>query len=253
VSALRWIAYGFAVVAASMACADTNPHVVAQFAANFAPAGRSVSVFGVFKDGRMSSSHWSMLSTRLAAGIGGEACENGFDTLTSSAPATADAIAHYAMAEGPDDTLLAKVAPSASGDLVLVLGIAGQLQAPAAHNAQAGAPSASTSIASSPRMSGHGGHRAPYATMGNTPRRETTQEADTLDLTASFYSVKAMGFVALIQLKYAGTDVDEALKEFALLLSQKLPQLHCVGWAWDANLQAADFAVHEPAATTPDP
>src|ERR1700742_4244703 len=94
-------------------CADWGGSVTTRFAPGFAPAGHSVSVLAVYKDGSMSSSGWERLAPALAADFSGRPCEAGYEALLTAKPDLADAVDERARADGPTDELLAALAPPA--------------------------------------------------------------------------------------------------------------------------------------------
>jgi hypothetical protein len=76
-----------------------------------------------------------------------------------------------------------------------------------------------------------GGHR-----MGGPARSEPASDTNVLDLSASLYSVSAARSVALLELEYSGSSVDDAMKRFASALAQTLPGAHCAEWNRDVPL-----------------
>jgi hypothetical protein len=229
---VRAISFGLFVVAAT-ACDEGDAHFTTKLASDFAPARHTVSVLGVYKDGRMSSDGWRALSPRVAPALGAADCEMGYGVLVSSNRALADAIDEYTRADGPTDDLLAQLAPAAKGDLVLVLTFAGTLPRAATDaGASGGGPAPAPAGRGAPRMGGRrGGGR-----MGGPGSFESSVETDVLDLSASLFSVAEKRSVALVSMQYSGQSVDEAIGKFAAKIAQTLPGIGCVGWTWEATI-----------------
>jgi len=212
-----------------------------QFASDFAPAHHSVSVLGVYRDGRMSLDSWDVLAPRLRRALGSQTCQVGYDTLASSNQELANAIDEFARSEGPTGKLLTQVAPAALGDLILVLSFSGKLPAPR------GDPGPPTG--------------APVANgMGTTRRRGRGQAApqsngqpDTnhLDLSASLFSVAQGRPVGIVAMKYRGDSIDDALTRFGQELASALPGLKCTGWNFNVTIDPSTIrpSMDVPAAT----
>jgi hypothetical protein len=180
------------------------------FAADFRPSGHRVSVFGVYKDGQMSSGAWSDLQPSVERALGGGSCEIAYGgALTSSNSVLSAAIDDYVRANGPTDNLLTQVAPAARGDLILVLTRAGRL--PVHHH---------VSVADAPQPGG-----------GRGARGRPTGDPNVLQLSASFFSVGQGRSVAFVDMQYSGESVDAAIIRFATRLSQSLPASTCSGWS----------------------
>jgi hypothetical protein len=226
--------FSLLVVVTAFACDEGDAHFATKFASDFGPARHTVSVLGVYKDGRMSSDAWQALAPRVAPALGAANCEVGYDMLASANGALAEAIDEYARADGPTDDLLAQLAPAAKGDLVLVVTFAGKLPQ---RISDAGAPGrVPTPSATGGRGGGRmGGMRGGGRTRGS-PKSESTQDNDLLDVSASLFSVTQTRSVALIAMQYSGTSVDDAIAKFAAKLAQLLPSVACVGWNWEAKI-----------------
>jgi hypothetical protein len=215
-----------AALLAAVACDPGDVRFSATLAPDFAPAGHSVSVLGVYKDGQMSADGWVTLAPHLAAILGSGPCEPGYNTLTSSNTPLADAIDEYTRDNGPTDDLLAYIAPAATGDLILVLTFAGKL--PQKPTADAGAaPSSST-----PGSPGRGGRGRGGGRMGGAQRTAPPKDTNLVDISALYFSVALGRSVAQVELQYTGASLDEAMTKFAAKVAQTIPQEHCAAWNW---------------------
>ena len=193
------------------------------FASGFAPGGHTVSVFGVYKDGQMSSSSWGSIGPKVAAALGASRCDPAFDaTLATTNADLASAVEDYTRADGPTDDLLVQLAPAAKGDLILVVTFAGKLPP----------PDKGPNITKEPSTMGGNGQ----GSMQNWKSRAAAPSTDELDLSASLFSVAHSQSVAVVAMQYTGGSIDDAIAKFATKLGHALPQATCAGWNWDAKL-----------------
>src|SRR5580693_801894 len=90
-----------AAVAALSSCADPNARFTTRVAPDFAPGKHTVSMFGIFKEGRMSSDTWDELGRSLSAAFASGACEAEYrEELLAKNPALSAAIDDYVRANG---------------------------------------------------------------------------------------------------------------------------------------------------------
>jgi hypothetical protein len=218
------------VLTFAMACSGGGAQFTIEFASDFVPTQHAVSVLGVYQDGRMSTRGWDTLGPYLARSLGSSDCEAGYDSLTSSNEALAEAIDEYARADGPTDDLLALLAPASQGDLVLVLTFAGKLpERPVDAGAAARAPSGGGWQRGGRRG---GGSRAPTGKKREVAKQDTNQ----LEISASLFSVAGARSVALIGMQYPSANIDDAMTKFATKLGESLHGMKCVGWNWNADV-----------------
>jgi len=217
-------------------CGTPQAVYATNFAPDFTPAHHTVSVLGVYKDGRMSSEAWDAISARVSRSLGGAKCESAYaDAVASPRHALWMAIDDYTQANGPTDDLLAKIAPAALGDMVLVVIVAGKLPTPEKVKVQ------DESMARGPGQT-MGGGRAGSGTLGGMRNgggrmfRTDPGAADRLDLSASLFSVPKAASVALVALQYSGESIDDAIEKFTTKLAGTLPGAACVGWNWEAKI-----------------
>jgi hypothetical protein len=224
-------------------CAEWAGSFTTSFAPDFAPAGHSVSVLAVYKDGRMSSADWEHLAPALAAAFAGAQCEAGYDALVAAKPDVADAVNERLREDGPSDELLAALAPAAQGDLILVITQAGPLPQP---------------FASKPRGRTWRGpsHEPHWSLRSRGPRGAAVVPsgdidlpggglAESIEISALFYSVQQKQSVAEVSLQYTGTDLEQALAKLAKKLGASMPTMRCATWTWDSNLDAAQIRQSE--------
>jgi hypothetical protein len=210
------------------------------FAPDFSPAHHTVSVLGVYKDGRMSSEAWDAIGARVSRSLGAARCEAAYaESATSPNHALWSAIDEYTLANGPTDDLLAKIASAARGDLVLVVIVAGKVPIPEKVKIQDENQNRRSAGNLGPKggMGGAGGGGGLSRNSGPMFRPPAAPaQVDRLDLSASLFSVPKAASVALVALEYSGESVDEAIAGFTAKLASALPGATCAGWNWDAKI-----------------
>lgn len=230
----RSVGFGIAalLLAAALACGTPETQFAARFAPDFQPARHTISILGVYKDGQMSSEAWDAIRPRLEPLLGGRGCEIACGApLASVDSRLSTAIEDYARANGPTDELLVQLGPAAQGDLILVLTEAGKLPS----------PEKKVSVVDSPSPRGPGptgsGGRGGLSVFGSD-HPSGPEDHDLLQLSASLFSVPQGRSVALVDLQYRGTSVEEAASEFSAKLARSLPESSCRGWSWDTKVDA---------------
>jgi hypothetical protein len=212
-------------------------------ASDFAPAGHTVSVFGLFKDGRMSADTWEELGPDLSAAFATGACEAEYrdDLLTSDAPLSS-AIDDYVRANGIGDELLDALAPAATGDAIVVFTIAGKVTA----NTPAGGTSGMPPTMPQTMTRGTTGYRGGHGQMAGQPIRSFGGSSEALEVSASLFSVSQHRSVALVAMRYVGDSLPDALRQLANKLRATVPGSRC--GAWNANVRVDDQRIRELAA-----
>jgi hypothetical protein len=230
----RHIPIGLVLAWSALACDNGGADFTVKYASDFVPAPHTVSVLGVYQDGRMSLGTWVDLSPYLTHALGSASCAAGYDLLVSSNQDLANAIDEFARDEGPTANLLTQIAPAAPGDLVLVVTLAGKVpQRRASAGAPEGAPVATGM--GSPRHRGRGGGGAPEAAA-----KDTNQ----LDISAYVFSVEQKRSVALVGMQYRGVSLEDAMTRFGAKLAEAMPSLKCVGWRWDVKIDPQQLHAH---------
>ncbi len=216
------------VCVALLGCDDGGGELTAKFAASFAPGPHTVSVLGVYQDGRMSLGSWDDLAPYLVPALRSDHCPVGYDALATSGAPLAEAIDKFAREDGPTDELLTRLAPAAEGDLMLVLTFAGKLPTKPRDSAAASAAAAAPS--------GGGGRRRGGRRSRGAPSAEAAADPNRLDISASLFSVRRRRSVALIQMRYSGASIEDAMSKFTAKLKESVPDMSCVGWNWSVNI-----------------
>jgi hypothetical protein len=223
------------LLVSAFACDASDVLFTTNVASDLARTKHTVSVLGVYRDGRMSMGGWDVLAPHVEAflgpGPGSAHCEVGYESLESSNEALVSAVDEFARSDGPTDPLLSLLAPAAHGDLILVLTFAGKLAEPTSD----GGPENATPVQSG-RSSVPGGLRGGgSAALGSSPS-DTPADLNHLEISASLFSVALGRTVALVAMQYLGRNNDEAAAKFGTKLQQSLPNMKCVGWNWGASI-----------------
>jgi hypothetical protein len=219
-----------------------------KLAPGFSAAHHTLSVFGVYKDGQMSSEAWATIGDRLTPWLGQGACPVGYASVApANDGALVAAIDDYARAIGPTDELLAQLAPAAKGDLILTVTLAGRPPTP---EKVAPLSSEGNSGGGAGGGGGMGGSRGRTGQPSGAERRSHAPvDTNELDIVASLFSVSQGHSVAEVSMAYSGQTVDDALAKFAQRLSATFPGATCSGWDWtkpiDPNRIRASAATTE--------
>jgi hypothetical protein len=221
-------------------CGDPRANFTTRVASDFAPAGHTVSVFGLFKDGRMSADTWDELGTDLSAAFASGACQAEYrgELLASNVPLSS-AIDDYVRANGIGDELLDAVAPAATGDTIVVFTIAGKVTA----NTIDGGTSAMPPTAPNTMMRGSTGFRGSHGPMAGQPIRSFGGSSEALEVSASLFSVRQHRSVAVVAMSYVGDSLPDALRQLAQRLRATLPASRC--GAWDASVRVDDQRIRD--------
>src|SRR6185436_14194556 len=121
------------------------------------------------------------------------------------------------------DELLARFAPQAKGEAILLLTVAGEVASQ--RDAGATVPSAAPSM---PPTRGRGGRRgrSPSGMPGGGYAR---RERSSFEMSASLYSVQLGRAIAVVSMTYTGSSQTEALEQFRGELAKIFPHATCVG------------------------
>ncbi len=215
------IAFALAVALALFACGD------ASFDVRYAPAyvpPRTVSVFGVFKDGRMNPDAWDTLGARLSAPLGGGPCEIAVGPrLQQEAPSVVATLDDTTRASGVTDDVLAQFAAMAKADIIVLFTVAGQPPQP---SSDGGAGATRADPSSNRFATGSRSRRG----MGAPTAASRRAERGVFEVSASLYSVSRKESVGLVGMTYEGRSVDDAFQKFAAKLAAELPGARCLGW-----------------------
>ncbi len=214
---------------------DAQPS--SRFASDVSRPSHTVAVFGVYKDGRMSSDAWEQIGPGLCQALGGATCDAAYGQLESKNQPLSAAIDDYARANGIGDELIEQLAPAAQGDLILVVIVAGrvggqQRDLPDTTTLNSGTPA----VGSSKYRTGSAMGSGMPASRGSGGMRRAIDNGSAFEMTASLYSVAAHKSVGAVDLQYDGKSVDDAIAQLAQRLAKELPGSRCGAWNWDAKI-----------------
>lgn len=217
-----------AVTFCSAACVGASEKFEVKYADDFSPAPMSVSVLGVLHDGLLTEEGARMLGHPIFHALHQHACEIAFDgELGRSNPDLFALLDKQARDDGITDGLLEKVAGYAKGDFILAFQMFGR---PPGHSEQ--------TSKRKPVLLAHGGDMSgpsPY------PKTIFQTEAATLDVSASFFSVRLHRTIASLTMKYSGGSIADAMSKLADKLAATFPSATCTGW----NLPPASHPTEE--------
>ncbi len=226
------LAVPIALATALLAGCLSDSTVRTEYASGFSRAGHRVSVFGVFKDGRMNPESWDALSPSLAS-VFGKNCQAGYgESFVLDHPGLASAIDDVARSQGLGDDLLTQIAPAATGDLILVFTVAGRVE----QAWKANLSSESNGHAGPMGGAGRGaaGLGSPGALAGHSHDRGTGTAA--FDLSVTMFSPSSHGTVGVVEFEYTGESANEAIKRFVEKIREAIPGSSCEGWNWSVPI-----------------
>ena len=231
---------------ASSACGDEDINFAVKYAPGFSNNGNAVSIFGIFKDGRMSPDTWEELGPRFSTAFRGAPCEIAISSeLRRSNLALFTAVDDGAREEGITDPMLDRFAPAAAGSSILVITIAGH-----APKAKPDAIHAAGAAATRSQMGGMGrggavGRQNRYQGPNDGNARKHRGNDDVYEISASLYSSAQHQSVAIVSMAYKGASEKEALDKFVAKLGASFPGASCMAWKPDA-LPTEDAIRHLP-------
>jgi hypothetical protein len=225
---------------ASSACGEEDINFAVRYAPGYTNTGNAISIFGIFKDGRMSPEAWDELGPRFSRAFREASCETAISSdLRRRDLALFTAVDDAGREEGITDPLLDRFAPAAVGTSILVITIAGH------------APKAKDALHSATRsqMGGMGRGGSPGRSRGQAPRdpdrRKVGRPGDVFEISASLFSSPQHQSVAQVSMAYKGASEEEALAKFVEKLAAAFPGAACRGWRPEA-LPTEDAIRHLP-------
>ena len=117
------------LASATVSCSD-EAAVNVKYAQGYQPAPGVVSVFGVFRDGRMSVDSYGPIATPLSTALGAlvDRCEPAFsERLQHENEELYASLDDDTRNNGITEQLLARLAPRAQGDLILTITVHAQI------------------------------------------------------------------------------------------------------------------------------
>ena len=254
-----WGRLAICAVAACATSGDGQPQFTVTRATDFSQ-GKTVSVFGIFRNGRLGPEAWDDFGAELSVPFSQKVCEAAYTRdLANTKPDLTSAVDDYAKENGVSDELLDRFAPLAKGDTIMVIAMTGQ---PSRPTADAGAGKASKP-ATARAPSGQGNYGGPGGGPGggrgmgrggggglgrgglggrsvpHASSEHAKPERDAWEIVASFFSVPLHHSVSQVSMTYSGQDLEAALKAFVGRLGAEMPGVPCRGWDWSAGVDVA--------------
>lgn len=216
--------------ALTSACGEAGIYYDVKFAPGFSEGPTTVSVLGVYQDGRMSNEMWNELDARLAPVLGQPSCEAAWgDELRRANPDVFEQIDRTSQAEGVTEDMLDRFSDAAAGDAILVISMHVRRASEVAP-VSAAAPPVGVG-ATGPMPGSRGGRGGPPPRPGAIrPDRWQGQE---IRLAATLFSAKRHQPMGRIILTYLGTNIDDATRRFVKKIGETLPGSVCKGWKVD--------------------
>jgi cytochrome c551/c552 len=255
---VSWGKLAICLVAGCATSVDSQPQFSVTREADFSKDA-SVSVFGIFRNGRLSPGSWADFGAGLSLPFSQKACEAAYtNDLVNANPGLTSVVDDYAKENGVSDELLDRFAPLAKGDMIMVIGMMGQ---PTRVMTDAGAEKTSkpAKAQSSPGQGnysgagtgpgggrgmgrGGGGGLGRGGFGGRRPAPASSEhpkpERGVWEVSASFFSVSLHHSVGQVTMTYSGQNSEGALKAFADKLGTEMPGVLCRGWDWSAGIDS---------------
>ena len=221
-SGIRWLTL-LALGPVILACGSD---VTVQRVASYAPHGTTLSVLGVFKNGRMDPGAWNEWAPTIVAAVGDETCTAAFDDrMEKAAPALFTELDEQTRQDGITDELLDRAASNARGGAILVVEVFGGVSPVKKPGNEAPAPAAPPPST----MRGQGrGRRRSMAPSAAPPR----QSHDQLDVSVGVYSLHEHQVMASVEMHADAGGSSDELRAFSDKIRAMLHGAKCAGWAW---------------------
>lgn len=229
----RDVCLAASLAALTCSCGEAGVYYDVKFAPGFAPGPTTVSVLGVYQDGRMSNETWNELDARLAPVLGQPSCEAIWgEDFRRSNPDLFEQIDRTSQAEGVTEDMLDRFSEAALGDAIMVISLHVRRVAESGAQGDAtGAGSRNPYSATGPLPGSRGARGGPPPRPGAIrPDRWQGQE---IRLAATLFSAKSHQPMGRIVLTYLGTNIDDATRRFVKKIGESLPGSMCKGWKVD--------------------
>ena len=215
---------------ASTACGEEDINFAVKYAPGYSNTGNTISIFGIFKDGRMSPETWDELGPRFSTAFHEGSCGVAISSeLRKSNLALFTAVDDAGRDEGITDVLLDRFSPAAVGNSILVITISGH-----APKAKGPLHAATRSQMGGMGRGGSPGRGRQYAAPGDPDPRRSARTGDVFEISASLFSGPQHQSVAQVVMVYKGASEEEAIAKFVAKLGASFPGAACRGWKPEA-------------------
>lgn len=214
-----------AALLAATSCAEGSANFRVRSEPGFVSGPTTISLLGVFHEGRMNRETWAQIGPPLSATLGQRACEVAYgDRLGSEDPELYAAIDESVKSEGITEELLARVAPSAQGDLILVVSLNGSTTI--SRGVEAGSAQSAGGVPQPGAGARMRNSRAPGGPQG---RGAVLSE---IEIAGTLFSARTHHPVARLDMAYSGSNLDDAIGRFVRRIGELVPGSSCRGWRW---------------------
>jgi hypothetical protein len=221
---------GLVIAAATVSCNEAGVQYEAKFAPGFQAGPTTVSVFGVYQEGRMSTESWHEIDARLAPVLGKPSCDVLYGALLRSHdPELLDQVDRSSQQEGITEDLLDRFSSAAEGDAILVVSLR--------IKGASGSPTSAANTPDATGLMGRGGMPGSrYRGAPPAPIRLNASYRDAeIRLAATLFSAKKHTSMARLTFVYQSTNLEEAIQKFAAKIGEALPGSVCKGWKLDGK------------------
>jgi hypothetical protein len=213
---------------AALSCADGSARFEAKYAPGFAEGPQSISLFGVYQDGRMSPDAWTEIGSKLSPVLGQKLCEVAYgNKLREADPQLFFDLDKATQSEGITEDLLDKFVPAAQGETIGVVSL--HIRGPSGQRIDTydatgittrNVPAQGTRIRQS---------------MAPPPVASGVWQLGEIRLIATLFSRRTHTTAARITMIYAGSNLAEAIQKFVAKIGDSWSGSTCRGWTWDAQ------------------
>ncbi len=219
---------GLSLALATCSCGEAGVYYDIKYSPGFSSGPTTVSVLGVYQDGRMSNELRDEALARLAPVLGKPTCAIAWgEELRAAEPDFFDEVDRSTQSDGITEETLDRFSRWAEGDAILVLSLSfrrgGHSAAPP--NPEAGGSGFNRGTGPMPGSRGRSA-AAPPAGAG----RPAMYPGQQIRIAGILFSAKSHAPMGRIILNYLGTNIDDALRRFAKKLGEELPGSVCKGW-----------------------
>jgi len=219
-----------AVVAlcAPFVAACSSAHFQVDVPPSFHTAPPSISIVGVYRDGRFSSDTWPDLAPAVEGAVRGRCVLGHGEELRAADPALYDELEDDVRRDGVTDDVVGRFAPASLGDVLMVL----HFYTPVAASTKgtSGSPAPALPAARAPYSRGSAGTMGRPLINGAEPLPD--RDRPNVELAAVLYAKKDHAAIGEVVLTYDGRDTNAAIQAFGERLARELHGARCAGWTW---------------------
>jgi hypothetical protein len=146
------------------------------------------------------------------------------DKLASADPELYARFEESVKSEGITEELLTRLAPSALGEMILVVSLNGQTTI--SRGVEDGSSRGGASVPQPGGGSRMRSNRAPGGVQGRGA------ELSEVEISGTLFSARSHHPVARLNMVYSGSNLDDAIDRFVNRLGEMVPGSSCRGWRW---------------------